>query len=100
MAYFTSPWFTVEEEELVQCHLLEARVLDQTYCSPAISVYRTNGIGHPMVRYNRARIVLYGDIVRAPTAMSISFAVVQRPLFFGFPFYQNPKGESAGIEGV
>lgn len=67
-------------------------MLDQTYCSPAISVYRTNGIGHPMVSYNRARIVLYGDIVRALTATSISFAVVTKAPVFWFPFLSEPKG--------
>lgn len=68
-------------------------MLDQTYCSPATSVmYRTNGMGHPMVSYNRARIVLYGDIVRALTATSISFAVVTKAPVFWSPFISEPKG--------
>lgn len=57
MAYLTSPQFTVEEEELVQCPLLEARALDQPYCSPAISVpYRTNGMGYP---YGKLQLCMY-----------------------------------------
>lgn len=61
-------------------------MLDQTYCSPAISVT------YPMVSYNRARIVLYGDIVRVLTATSISFAVVTKAPVSWFPFLSEPKG--------
>lgn len=45
------------------------------------------------VSYNRARIVLYGDIVRAD-----SYIYFFR--YFFLVFYQNPKGEPAGMEGV
>lgn len=68
-------------------------MLNQTYCSPAISVmYRNNEMGHPMVSYNRARIVLYGDIVCALTVMSISFTVVKKAPVLWFPFLSEPKG--------
>lgn len=43
------------------------------------------------VSYNRARNVLYGDTVRALTAMSISFAVVKEAPVLWFPFLSEPK---------
>lgn len=49
-------------------------------------------MGHPTVSYNRACIVLYGDIVCALTVTSISFAVVKKAPVLWFPFLSEPKG--------